>query len=60
MAAYPGQSVQLNLTGLDLFENPTYFIARISDSRADINSGAFSQATDDDLNFTTVSCMLPL
>lgn len=60
MAVYPGQNTQLNLVGLDLFENPTYFIARISDSRAGINSGAFSQATDDDLNITTVSCIVPL
>ena len=48
MSVYPGQEIQLQLVGLDQFVHPTYLIARISDSRADINTGAFSQSTDDD------------
>ena len=47
--AYPGQKIQLNIEGLDQFNLPTYLIARVSDSRADINNGAFSQTTDDDM-----------
>ena len=55
MAVYPGQDLRLNLIGLDQFTHPTYLIARVSDSRADINSGAFSQSTDAQIEETTVS-----
>ena len=44
--AYPGQKIQLEIQGLDQFNLSTYLIARVSDSRDDINSGAFSQTTD--------------
>ena len=57
MSVYPGQEIQLQLVGLDQFVHPTYLIARISDSRADINTGAFSQSTDDDfINNMVSSC----
>lgn len=55
MTVYPGQDVQLNLIGLDQFDHSTYVIARISDSRDDINTGAFSQSTDDDIIENMVS-----
>ena len=46
---FPGQKLQLSLKGLDQFNLSTYIIARISDSRANINQGAFSQSTDSEL-----------
>ena len=57
--AYPGQKIQLNIEGLDQFNLPTYLIARVSDSRADINNGAFSQTTDDDFIDDMVSLTYP-
>ena len=60
MAVYPGQVLPLGLVGLDQFEHATYFIARVSDRRTDINSGAFSQATEEDSNATVslTSCTI--
>ena len=52
---WPGQLLRLNLVGHDQLENPTYFIMRLSDSRSNINSGAFTQAGDDSSNATAVS-----
>ena len=40
----PGEPIPLSLEGVDQFGSPTYLIARFSDSRSDINLGAFSQA----------------
>ena len=53
-AVYPGQRIELGLVGQDQFQNPTYFIARVSDSRDNINSGAFSQTDDDIVNSVNV------
>ena len=54
---YPGQKIRLEIVGYDQFQHPTYVIARVSDSRGDINSGAFSQTTDDNTTHDrTVGC----
>ncbi len=44
----------LDLSGMDQLMNPTYVIARVSDGRSNINSGAFTRAggTEEEGNIT--------
>ena len=51
----PGQTIAVNLTGLDQFNNPTYLIARVSDGRTFIDVGAFNQAGKMNENEVSVS-----
>jgi hypothetical protein len=51
LRAFPGEKIQLGLQGLDQFGLPTYLIARVSDSHANNNLGAFSQSTNNELSF---------
>lgn len=55
MTVYPGESMELTLIGSDVFNNPTYFIARISDNRAGINLGAFGQSISEGVMNSAVS-----
>ena len=57
---WPGQLLQLNLVGHDQLGNPTYFIIRLSDSRSNINSGAFTQAGDGNSNTTMVGKIISI
>ena len=50
---FPGKKIRLSLKGLDQFNLSTYIIARISDRRAKVNQGAFSQTTDNEISFTS-------
>ena len=51
----PGQTMQIGLTALDQFGNPTHLIARVLDKRPVTNLGPFSQAKGTNSGSSNVS-----